>query len=86
MSVGTLGAIVATWTYVEKDKPAFRTGHSINLGFQAALIALAAGCLGYCHYENRVRAAGKRDGRLQGLSDAEKEKLGYRHPSFRYIP
>ncbi|KAF2668024.1 MFS general substrate transporter [Microthyrium microscopicum] len=86
MSVGTVGAVISTWTYMEKDKPGYKKGHAINLGFQIAVIALAGSCVLYCQWENKQRAAGRRDGRLVGLSDAEKRKLGYRHPDFRYIP
>jgi hypothetical protein len=86
MSIGTLGAVVATWTYIDKDKPLYHVGHSINLAFQALLMAIATCCTLYCHYENRVRAAGKRDSRLSGTTEAEEIKLGYRHPAFRYIP
>jgi hypothetical protein len=39
----------------------------------------------YCMYENKVRAAGKRDHRLEGLTEEEANHLGYRHPHFRYI-
>jgi hypothetical protein len=35
-------------------------------------------------YENRARAAGKRDHRLEGLTEEEQEALGSRHPQFRY--
>jgi len=37
-------------------------------------------------YENKKRAAGGRDHRLEGLGEMEAvNKLGYRHPNFRYI-
>lgn len=39
----------------------------------------------YCLRENKLRAAGKRDHRLEGLTEDETLHLGYRHPSFRYI-
>ena len=58
----------------------------MNLAFQAVLVGIASCCTFYCHYENRLRDAGKRDDRLVGLSEDEAHKLGYRHPSFRYIP
>jgi hypothetical protein len=38
----------------------------------------------YCMYENKARAAGKRDERLEGLTEEEQEGLGNRHPRFRY--
>lgn len=60
-------------------------GHSINLGSQAILILLAAGCTIYCYSENRIRDAGKRDKRLDGLGNNEEANLGYRHPGYRYM-
>jgi hypothetical protein len=39
----------------------------------------------YCAYENKARAAGKRDHRLDGLSEEEEVHLGFKHPNFRYI-
>lgn len=38
----------------------------------------------YCMYENKARIAGKRDHRLEGLSQEEQDLLGSRHPSYRY--
>lgn len=35
-------------------------------------------------YENRARAAGKRDHRLEGLTEEEQLNLGHRHPQYRY--
>jgi hypothetical protein len=39
----------------------------------------------YCIWENKLRAAGKRDYRLEGRTEEEISQLGYRHPEFRYI-
>ncbi|TKX26478.1 MFS transporter-like protein 17 [Elsinoe australis] len=86
VSVGTLGAIVATWTYLPSDGPDYPIGHSINLGAQCFALFLALFGIAYIIWENRQRALGKRDHRLQGLSEAEANDLGYRHPEFRYIP
>lgn len=84
VTLGTIGGIVATWTYVQADRPRYYTGHSINLGGQLAVVVLAIFGIIYCAYENRVRAAGKRDYRLEGLTEEEQEQLGNRHPHFRY--
>ncbi|KAI3393339.1 hypothetical protein diail_4420 [Diaporthe ilicicola] len=85
VTLGTVGGIVATWTYIPSDGPAYRTGHSINLGGQIAVLCLSVFGILYCSYENKIRAAGKRDHRLEGLSEDETNQLGYRHPEFRYI-
>ncbi|KAK0634310.1 major facilitator superfamily domain-containing protein [Bombardia bombarda] len=84
VTLGTMGGIVATWTYIPADAPRYFTGHTINLGGQIAVVALSIFGIFYCMWENRAREAGKRDYRLQGLSEDEQEQLGDKHPRFRY--
>ncbi len=73
------------WTYVSTDAPKYYTGHLINFGGQIGVVALSIFGILFCLYENRARAAGKRDYRVRGLSDAEQIQLGSLHPAFRYI-
>jgi hypothetical protein len=82
--IGTCGGIVATWTYIAKDAPKYHNGHTINLVGQITVFILSISGILYCMYENRVRAAGKRDHRIQGLSHEEQLDLGHKHPDFRY--
>ncbi|KAK3633178.1 hypothetical protein LTR56_015954 [Elasticomyces elasticus] len=86
VSIGSLGAIVATWTYILPDAPNYPIGHTINLCAQICVSLLATFGIVYCVMENRARARGKRDARLDGLSPEEVQHLGYRNPEFRYIP
>ncbi|KAK1985843.1 major facilitator superfamily transporter [Colletotrichum cereale] len=85
VSIGTIGGIVATWTYTYKDAPKYFTGHTINLVGQSLTVLLSVFGIFYCMYENKARAAGKRDHRLEGLTDEEQDQLGHQHPSFRYM-
>lgn len=85
VTLGTAGGVLATWTYTTKDAPKYPTGHTINLSGQLAVLVLALAGIAYCKWENRQRELGKRDHRLNGLSDAQIKDLGYRHPDFRYI-
>ncbi|KAJ2892328.1 hypothetical protein MKZ38_009999 [Zalerion maritima] len=85
VTLGTIGGIVATWSYMEEDKPEYEIGHTINLVGQFGVLFLSLFGIAYCVMENRKRAAGKRDYRLEGLSEEEAVHLGYRHPDFRYI-
>ena len=39
----------------------------------------------YARRENNLRDRGGRDDRLVGLTEEQVQKLGYRHPEFRYI-
>ena len=85
VTLGTAGGVLATWTYVQKDSPKYYTGHTINLAGQIGVLVLALGGIAYCNWENRQRDLGKRDHRLNGLSERQIKDLGYRHPQFRYI-
>ncbi|KAK1997140.1 major facilitator superfamily transporter [Colletotrichum falcatum] len=85
VSIGTIGGIVATWTYTYKDAPKYLSGHTINLCGQSLTVLLALFGILYCVYENKARAAGKRDHRLEGLTTEEQDQLGHQHPSFRYM-
>ncbi|KAI8966159.1 MFS general substrate transporter [Daldinia sp. FL1419] len=85
VTLGTMGGILAVWAYLPNDGPSFPIGHTINLVAQIFALFLSFGGIGYCLWENRVRARGGRDSRLVGLTEEEKADLGYRHPDFRYI-
>ncbi|KAF1843819.1 uncharacterized protein K460DRAFT_378875 [Cucurbitaria berberidis CBS 394.84] len=82
VTLGTAGGILATWTYTSKDAPKYPTGHTINLCGQICVLILACGGIAYCKWENRQRDLGKRDHRVNGLSEAQIRGLGYRHPEF----
>ncbi|KAM0722686.1 hypothetical protein Q7P37_002127 [Cladosporium fusiforme] len=86
VSIGSFGAIVATWTYMSTDAPDYPIGHTINLVAQICVALLAIFGILYVVRENKIRDKGKRDHRLDGLSEMEQRELGYRHPNFRYIP
>lgn len=74
-----------SWTYTTDDAPKYHIGHSINLGGQIGTLALSVFGILYCMRENKLRARGKRDHRLEGLTEEEQADLGYRHPQFRYM-
>lgn len=85
VTLGTSGGILAVWAYLSSDAPKFHIGHTINLVAQFMVLFLSLFGIGYCMWENRLRARGGRDYRLEGLDEDEKIDLGYRHPEFRYI-
>jgi hypothetical protein len=72
-------------TYVASNAPYYHTGHTINLAGQICVLMLSLAGIAYCKWENKQRDLGKRDHRLNGLSEAQIKDLGYRHPAFRYI-
>jgi sugar phosphate permease len=85
VSIGTLGAIIATWSYLPSDQPhRFHNGNSLNLAANCATMMLTLIMLFYSKWENKQRLAGKRDHRLEGLTLEEQEALGSKHPKFMY--
>ncbi|KAJ3574208.1 hypothetical protein NPX13_g4437 [Xylaria arbuscula] len=74
-------AFIATFIYLPKDKPDYILGHSISLG--ALILCFLVSCTQtfYLRWENKKRAQGSRDGRL---ASADVDRLGHRHPEFRY--
>jgi hypothetical protein len=61
--------------------PRYITGHAINIGMLCLALILVTAAIIYCKWENKKRASGARDHRLQEESE---EMLGYRHPHFKY--
>jgi len=84
VGMGNAGSIISTWTYLPKDAPRYLRGHYINLGFGVLLFIVATTLTIYLRWENRQRAAGNRDWRLQEAGPEGEQDLGHRHPSFRY--
>ncbi|KAJ6525027.1 major facilitator superfamily domain-containing protein [Mycena vulgaris] len=83
-SVGYLGGIVSTWTYVASDAPDYRTGNTLNLAGMVTVLVLTVATMVHMVWENRKRARGGRDYRLDGLTPAEEARLGHLHPRFWY--
>ncbi|KAG9246157.1 major facilitator superfamily domain-containing protein [Calycina marina] len=79
---GNIGGIIATYTFLDKDKPRFTTGYAICLGF---LLLSALSCCTYAAavvWENRRRdmVAG-----MSGLTEEQKTELGDLSPHYRYL-
>ncbi|KAH0373065.1 MFS general substrate transporter, partial [Aureobasidium melanogenum] len=79
--IANCAAFIATFTYLSKDAPRYITGHAINIGMLCLSLIITSSMLVYCSWENKKRAAGKRDYRL---AEGDESMLGYKHPSFRY--
>jgi hypothetical protein len=85
-------AFISTFIYLPKDKPDYVLGHSVNLGALILLFLTVCAQMTYLTWENRKRERGDRDARLfsdggsgsVGISVSAEERLGYKHPSFRY--
>ena len=82
---GNLNGVVSSNIYLVKEKPRFRTGHSVVLASQIVLLlggSIAMHVL--LRLENSRRRAGKRDNLLTGMSEEEIAIAGDKRPDFFY--
>ncbi|KIW52014.1 hypothetical protein PV05_10676 [Exophiala xenobiotica] len=86
VAIGKIGGVASTWTYLPTGKPEYDKGHTIFFGLMLFCFALSLFEIAHCVYENKMRASGKRDHRLDGItSDEAKLNMGHRNPEFRYM-
>jgi len=81
---GAIGAVIAVWTYLPTDAPAYQKGSSLNLATSCMVCVLVFIGAIYVRWENAKRERGERDYRLQNKTPEEIETLGSLHPRFRY--
>lgn len=82
--IGTIGAVIAVWTYLPTDAPNYHNGNTLNLSTSSFTCVLVLLVVLYIRLENAKRNRGERNYRLEGKSRKEIEELGYLHPGFRY--
>jgi hypothetical protein len=81
ISIANCSAFIGTFIYLQRDSPKYALGHSVSLGALVVTIVLVTAQIWYLGWENSKRERGERDDRLlQGDAD----KLGHRHPNFRF--
>ncbi|KAH8886227.1 MFS general substrate transporter [Thozetella sp. PMI_491] len=83
VSCGQVGGIISALVFPGKDSPQYVPGISTCIAFQGVGIIAAINMWFCCRWENKQRELGKRDDR-RNLPREEYEKLGERHPDFRY--
>ncbi|GKT96356.1 MFS transporter [Colletotrichum tofieldiae] len=83
--LANIGSITATWSYINTDaKTGYRIGNSLNTATAVSVIIASLGLVAHQKWENKKRAQGARDYRLE-TSEDEVATLGHLHPEFRYI-
>lgn len=80
IAIANCAAFVATFTYLAKDAPKYKLGHTINIGACGVCIIIVTIGILYCKWENKQRENGRRDHRL---TEQDEGRLGHNHPSFR---
>jgi hypothetical protein len=83
ISFGNLGGIIATFLFLTKDAPYYKTGYSVCIAFAAlSMVASTAYVLGI-RRENMERDAGR--GGVVVESEEGEGEVGDMSRSFRYI-
>lgn len=83
--LGTVGSIVSTWTYTSNFAPRYLPGNAINVATTTLVFLIGAVLTWYVRWENKRRDRGDLDYRLEGLTEEEAQKLGHKHPHFRFV-
>ncbi|KAF1928813.1 MFS general substrate transporter [Didymella exigua CBS 183.55] len=83
--IANIGSIVATWSYISTDaKNGYKIGNALNTATALSVVIASVTLVLYQTKENRKRAIGARDYRVERSAD-EVARLGHLHPEFRYI-
>lgn len=82
---GNLNGVVSSNIYRASDSPNYRPGHAVVLAFMAVcLLGGSVVTLFLLNRENKLRAQGKRDHVVEGLTPEQYNRLGDKRPDFRY--
>lgn len=80
MLTATVGGIVSTFSFMEKDKPEYRPGYIISLSFICLSAAMCIAYLAGCWWDNKKRDRAE----TPQLTEEEEEMMGDLAPSYRY--
>ncbi|BGP40847.1 hypothetical protein JCM10449v2_004812 [Rhodotorula kratochvilovae] len=81
---GNCGGLISTWTFLAKDSPKYIPGNAFNLCGSTIMLILASSLWAWQVRENKAKANGRDDWRIEGKTQAEIETLGQKLPGFRY--
>ncbi|PPJ59309.1 hypothetical protein CBER1_04233 [Cercospora berteroae] len=82
LTIGNCSGIMAPFLYPSSEGPRYLKGHGVTMGLVALGAVTYAVMYAYFTRENKMRAAGKRDERMQGMTDEEILALGDENPKF----
>jgi len=82
---GNLNGVVSSNIYRTQDRPLFRLGHGVVLGYLVVFLLFGSIVTHIMlRAENRKRLSGERDHWIEGKSEEEIEALGDKRPDFLY--
>lgn len=81
--LGNVAGIIGANIFLTNESPLYKTGYGTALGMMWVGTLAATAMFVLMWRENRKRAAGERDGRLN-LPEEDRKNMGDWHPSFRF--
>ena len=70
--------------YQTHEGPQFIKGHAVSMALVASSTLIYIAFWFYFRYQNKRRAEGKLDHKVEGMTEEEIEELGEDNPRFRY--
>ncbi|KAA1088784.1 hypothetical protein PGTUg99_029048 [Puccinia graminis f. sp. tritici] len=88
LMIANCAGFIATFIYTSDQAPQYKKGHSIALAFTCLAWLMLGSNSVYCAWENKARAAGRRDSNVQKYQDLVQKgitsaPIGDRAPNFK---
>ncbi|KAL1586823.1 hypothetical protein WHR41_04622 [Cladosporium halotolerans] len=84
LTIGNSAGIAAPFLYPSPDSPRFIMGHAVSMGMVAMSAIIYLLLWAWFRNQNRKKASGKEDYKIEGMSDDEAQELGEHNPRFIY--
>lgn len=81
---GNIGGLIATWSYLDKDKPNYPIGNSLNCAAGCLIFIISISGYLWMKWDNRRRDKKNVEQELAGLSPEEIANLDWKHPGHRW--
>ena len=86
MMFGSVGGLVATWSYLPSDGPDYPIGNGLNLAASSLILIVSSVTLFWMLRDNKAREKRDVEGELSGLTQSQIQSLEWKHPGFRWKP
>ncbi|KAK5166506.1 uncharacterized protein LTR77_008049 [Saxophila tyrrhenica] len=84
LSMGNAAGVAAPFLFSEGTRPAYTPGYSTAIGVTVFSMALFSSLFCWFAWQNRQRAAGKQDWKIDGKTEEEAAEMGDVNPNYRY--
>ncbi|KAF5020943.1 hypothetical protein F66182_7024 [Fusarium sp. NRRL 66182] len=84
LTIGNSAGVPAPFLYKTNEGPRFVKGHAISMALVAMSSLIYLAFWAWFRRQNKRKAQGKEDDRIQGLTEEEAEELGEHNPRFQY--